>query len=205
MIGITLTSDQIRTAPTEVRQWIEHQVIASLGLGAETPALAPDQAPPHGHHLVACSAEDAAAVLAQIQGFLPAVNVFFEFGRAGINYGQPPVMAFRLLDILHHTRLQNVEQVMTCLDAINQALAAVRRDDSARFCGFDNQGHCLIAPQTQQSIFQLWQGLVARQQAASDAEGVSASPSPAPRTGNGAPAPKFMPPGYVKTGQPVED
>ncbi|SIO24394.1 hypothetical protein SAMN05443247_03091 [Bradyrhizobium erythrophlei] len=38
MIGITLTTDQIRTAPADVRQWIEHQVIASLGLAAETPA-----------------------------------------------------------------------------------------------------------------------------------------------------------------------
>ena len=41
MIGITLTTDQIRTAPADVRQWIEHQVIVSLGLAAETPAPAP--------------------------------------------------------------------------------------------------------------------------------------------------------------------
>src|SRR5579862_4906871 len=38
MIGITLTTDQIRSAPKEVRQWIEHQVIASLGLASEAPA-----------------------------------------------------------------------------------------------------------------------------------------------------------------------
>ena len=31
MIGITLTTDQIRNAPAEVRQWIEHEVIASSG------------------------------------------------------------------------------------------------------------------------------------------------------------------------------
>lgn len=41
MIGITLTTDQIRTAPADVRQWIEHQVIVALGLAAETPAPAP--------------------------------------------------------------------------------------------------------------------------------------------------------------------
>jgi hypothetical protein len=41
MIGITLTTDQIRTAPADVRQWIEHQVIVSLGLAAETPASVP--------------------------------------------------------------------------------------------------------------------------------------------------------------------
>ncbi len=107
--------------------------------------------------------EDAAAVLSQIQGALAAVNVFFEFGRPGVSYGQPPVMAFRLIDILNHTRLQNIGQVMTRLEVINQALAQVRRDPSAKFCGFDNEGHCLIAPATQASIAQLWQGMIANQ------------------------------------------
>ena len=32
MIGITLSSEQVRTAPPEVRIWIEHQVAISLGL-----------------------------------------------------------------------------------------------------------------------------------------------------------------------------
>jgi hypothetical protein len=32
MIGITLGSEQILRAPTEVRRWIEHEVTASLGL-----------------------------------------------------------------------------------------------------------------------------------------------------------------------------
>jgi hypothetical protein len=90
--------------------------------------------------------------------------VFFEFGRPGISFGQPAVMAFRLIDILHHTRLENIGQVMACLDLINQALSQVRSDPSARFCGFDNEGHCLIAPQTQASIASLWQNVLASQQ-----------------------------------------
>jgi len=202
MIGITLTTDQIRTAPADVRQWIEHQVIVSLGLAAETPAA--EQ--PHTSHLAACSEQDVAAVLAQIQGSLPSVNVFLEFGRAGISYGQPPVMAFRLLDILHHTRLRDIEQVIACLDVVNQAVTAVRHDPGARFCGFDNQGHCLIAPQTQQSIFRLWQGLLARQQAASGGEGVAAPAlAPAPRTGNGPATARLMPAGFGCTEERVED
>jgi hypothetical protein len=202
MIGITLTTDQIRTAPADVRQWIEHQVIVSLGLAAETPAA--EQ--PHTSHLATCSEQDAAAVLAQIQGSLPSVNVFLEFGRTGISYGQPPVMAFRLLDILHHTRLRDIEQVIACLDLINQAVTSVRHDPGARFCGFDNQGHCLIAPQTQQSIFRLWQGLLARQQAASGSEGVAAPTlAPAPRTGNGPAATRLMPAGFGCTEERIED
>jgi hypothetical protein len=202
MIGITLTTDQIRTAPAQVRQWIEHQVIASLGLSGEQPVT--EQ--PQTHHLGICSDDEAAAVLAQIQGSLPAVNVFFEFGRPGISYGRPPMMAFRLIDILHHTRLQNVGQVITCLDAINQALAVVRHEANARFCVFDHEGHCFIAPETQQSILRLWQGMLASRQAASNV--ASASPAtlaPAAQNENGAVAPAFMPVGYVKTAEPVED
>ncbi len=167
MIGITLTADQIRSAPREVRRWIEHEVLAGLGLSAETAAPA---APPQAAHLVACSEEEATAVLAQIQTVLPAVNVFFEFARPGVSYGQPPVMAFRLIDILHHTRLQNVGQVMACLEMINQALAKVRRDPTSRFCGFDNEGHCLIAPATQAAIAVLWQNVLASHQAVTPAE-----------------------------------
>ena len=164
MIGIILTTDQIRNAPAEVRRWIEHEVIASLGLAADVPVTA---SAPQTAHLIALSAEEAAAVLLQIENVMPAVNVFFEFGRPGISFGQPAVMAFRLIDILHHTRLSNVGQVMACLDMINQALALVRRDPTARFCSFDNEGHCLITPQTQTSIASLWQNVLASQQPAS--------------------------------------
>lgn len=161
MIGITLTTDQVRNAPAQVRQWIEHEVIASLGLAADAPAAEHPQA----SHLIACTTEDAAAVLAQIKGLMPAFNVFFEFARPGISFGQPPVMAFRLIDILYHTRLQDVGQVVECLEAINEALARVRHDASAKFCGFDNQGHCFIAPETQRSVAALWQSILAEQKA----------------------------------------
>jgi hypothetical protein len=160
MIGITLTGEQIRNAPTPVRQWIEQEVIASLGLAPQTPAAVPPQAA----HLVACSLEDLASVLDRIQNVLPAVNVFFEFGRPGVGYGQPAVMAFRLTDILNHTRLQTIGQVMACLEMINQALTQARGDPSAQFCGFDNEGHCFIAPQTQAGVATLWQNMITRQQ-----------------------------------------
>ena len=133
MIAITLTTDQIRSAPIEVRQWIEHEVIAALDLAA--PA-APSLKPVQTAHLVACSMQEAAAVLSQIQGMWPAVNVFFEFARPIISLGMPPVMSLRLIDILHHTKLESIEQVMESLEAINRALARVRHDVSAKFCGF---------------------------------------------------------------------
>lgn len=170
MIGITLTADQIRNAPREVRQWIEHEVTAGLGIAPTQPPAPPPQAV----HLVACSMEEAQAILTRIEGVLPAINVFFELGRPVVSYGQPPVMVFRLLDIMHHTRLQNVGQVMACLQLINQALADVRRDASARFCDFDDAGHCLLPQQTQQSMAALWQKMIASHQAA---EGANFAPA----------------------------
>lgn len=153
MIGITLSIEQIRAAPPEVRRWIEHEVIAALGMAAAAPAAPP----PSVNHLVACSRDDVAAVLARIQDYLPAVNVMFEFSRPGISMGQPPLMQFRLMDILHHARLANIDQVIECLDILNRALADARNDPSVRFCGFDHEGHCLIAPQTQVSVAAVWQ------------------------------------------------
>jgi hypothetical protein len=83
MIGITLTSEQIRSAPKEVRQWIEHEVIAGLGAAAVAPAQTA--------HVVSCAVEEAADVLAQIRSIVPAVNVFLEFGRPTSSFGQPPM------------------------------------------------------------------------------------------------------------------
>ena len=168
MIGITLTADQIRNAPPDVRRWIEHQVLSGLGLAPDAepqPTL-----PAQSAHLVACTVDDAAKVLAQIESVLPAVNVFFEFGRPGVSLGQPPVMMFRLIDILHHTRLQNIGQVMASLEMINEALAEARHDPSVRFCGFDNEGHCLIAPETQRAIASVWQSVIAKQHGVAEGE-----------------------------------
>ena len=153
MIGITLSIEQIRAAPAEVRRWIEHEVFAALGVAAAAPA-APSASV---SHLVACTRDEVSGVLARIQGHLLAVNVLFEFSRPGISLGQPPLMQFRLMDILHHTRLQNIGQVIECLDAINRALAEVRNDPAARFCGYDHEGHCLIVPSTQASVAAVWQ------------------------------------------------
>jgi hypothetical protein len=174
MIGITLSSEQIRTAPPDVRRWIEREVMTSLS----QQALPADDSKPHAEHLAACGEEDVAAILAQIQGVLPAVNVFFEFGRQGAVFGQPNIEAFRLLDIAHHTRLQNVAQVIACLDIINQAFSRVCGDASAKFCGFDREGHCFIALETQQSILHLWQKVVASQHfALGDQEPVASPPA----------------------------
>ena len=51
MIGITLTSEQIRNAPADVRRWIEREVMMSLGQH-----VAPENgSKARGEHLATCS------------------------------------------------------------------------------------------------------------------------------------------------------
>jgi hypothetical protein len=105
--------------------------------------------------------EESAAVLSLIQGTLPVVNVFFELGRQGISVEAEDLTAFRVTDILQHTRLQGAEQVIACLDTISAAVRRVRGDSSTVFYGLDSRGHCFISAQTQRSILQVWQQVIA--------------------------------------------
>jgi hypothetical protein len=153
MIGITLGVEQIRNAPAQVRQWIEQQVSGALGCMVA--------AMPQPPHLTACTQAQAATVLERIRNLPSVVAVFFEFARPGICYGEPSVMAFRLIDIQRLTRLETVTRLLECLGVINQAFAEVCDDPAARFCDFDNLGHCLILPDTHSSIAVLLEEIVA--------------------------------------------
>lgn len=154
MVGITLSPEQIRSAPPEVRRWLEQQLFPMFG-------LQPSAAELDSSRLAACRVDEVAAMLSLIQGMLPVVNVFFELGREGINVEAADLTAFRLADILRHTRLQTVEQVLACLDTISAAARRVRGDDDAAFYGLDDQGHCFVSAQTQHSIMNVWQQIVA--------------------------------------------
>ena len=181
MFGITLSPEQIRAAPSEVRRWLEHELAVSLGLNP--PALPITQ--PSSPHLAACTPEEAAQVLSLIQGMLPVVNVFFELGREGAAPGEG-IEAFRLADVMRHTRLEAPAQVLACLEVLDQAVQRLRNDPGATFHAVDERGYCLVAAQTQRSIRAIWQQIVAQRElvrpaASSHTEGpVSARLGPFP-------------------------
>ncbi|OAE99942.1 hypothetical protein AYJ54_32175 [Bradyrhizobium centrolobii] len=164
MIGITLTADQICNAPIEVRRWIEHEVIAGLRLAPQARA----SSPPRIARPAICSEDEMAAIFGRLRGMPVALSVLFEFRLPGINFGDPPVKSFRLMDILHNSKLQGIEQVMTGLDAISKALADLRGDPGVCFCDFDSEGHCFLAPETQASIAKLWHDIVVQQEPPAD-------------------------------------
>lgn len=165
MVGVTLSPEQIKSAPPEVRRWLEHQLALSFGLQEHTAERVQEPTPdaaPLVQALMVFAPQEAAAILALIQNMLPAVNVFFELGRRGESIGQEGIEAFRLVDVMRHARLQSLEQVGAGLQAINEAARQVRQDPNGSLFFIDPSGYCLIAMQTQQSIFRVWQEIVAQ-------------------------------------------
>jgi len=156
MTGITLTSEQIRRAPAEVRRWIEHEVATSLGFQVQA-TDSQRQIP----QLAGCGHDELVAVLSLIQGVFPAVNVFFELGRKSTSFAEGRLEAYRVSDIQHHTRLQSPEQVISCLNFINESLHQVRGSAGASFYGADGD-YCFVATETQQNIRRLWFELLGR-------------------------------------------
>lgn len=152
MTGITLSAEQIRQAPAEVRRWIEHEVATALGLQVQTTQRELPE-------LVGCGHDELKAVLSLIQGVFPAVNVFFELGRKGTSCAQDRLEAYRLSDIQLHTRLQSTEQVLYCLNLINEALHQARGSTGDSFYGTEGD-YCFIATETQQNIRSLWFELI---------------------------------------------
>ena len=169
MIGITLTADQICNAPIEVRRWIEHEVIAGLRLAPQASASSVAAPARRSALPAACNEDDMAEIFGRLRGMPVALSVLFEFRHPGISFGNPPVKSYRLMDILHNSKLESIDQVIVGLGAISAALADLRGDADVRFCDFDNEGHCFLAPETQASIAKLWHDVVVGQQSLADA------------------------------------
>jgi hypothetical protein len=155
MIGVTLSPEQIRSAPPEVRRWLEQEIAASLGFGGHAV-----EAMPPSDRLVGATAQEARAILVSIRGMLPVVSVFLELGRTSEVAAPPGFVVFSLAKIFTHVRLATIEQVIASIDRINEATQAVKQDDSCNLCLMDRQGFCVVAKQTQESIARLWQELV---------------------------------------------
>lgn len=153
MAGITLSAEEIKAAPPEVRRWLEQEVLRAIGAQVARPQ-------PAAAALVGCNFEEARDMLSLVQAMLPVVNVFFELGREAASVAVHGMRAFSIADIQRHVRLQSPDQVVECLDVLTESLRRTRGDASASFYALDDQGHCLVAEATMRSILRLWQEIV---------------------------------------------
>jgi len=196
MVGLTLSAEQIRSAPQEVRRWLEQEIMRTLGLQPGHEFAAQAATPP----LVGCNVEEAREILSLVQNMLPVVSVFFELGREANSIPVRAMRAFRLGDIQRGSRLHTPQQVIECLDVLSQALRQVKGDADAAFYGLDNQGHCLVAESTMRSILRLWQEIVAQHALqAGEQPAAAADPFVAPPAPATASAQPYRIPGYTVT------
>ena len=162
MISFAFTVDEVKSAPPEVRRWIEREAAAALAALSR-----PEPDPLHHHHtasLAACTPEEAAEVYDLIKGNFLLSQVLFDLAReTPANRGGPPLHALSLADMLRHTRLADGDHLVDCFSAITQAFRSVRNDPEASLFGFDQYGQVWIHQTTYESIRELWGQLSYRQ------------------------------------------
>jgi len=157
MIGFSFSVEQARSAPPEVRHWIEREITAAV---AALSKFEHDPAQVHAPSLAACLPEEAAQVFELIKGNFLLSQVFFELARETPNsHAAAPLYPIGIADILRHTRLGDGDRLVDCFTAINQAFQSLRNDPEATLFGFDPYGHVFIHQATHDSIRELWERL----------------------------------------------
>ncbi len=101
-------------------------------------------------------------VFNRIAGNSIIARVFFELAR-DTAFAAPatPFHVVNLVDVMRHLQLVEAQQVLSCLDAINQAFQQIRRDPQASLFALDEAGHIYLHELTYHGIRQVWQQLVA--------------------------------------------
>jgi hypothetical protein len=159
MTSFTFSIEQVRSAPAEVRRWIEHEVmmaVAALNRSEHDPSQV------HEAALAACMPHEAAQLFEMIKGNFLLSQVFFELARDMPNSHDPaPLHPLSVADIMRHTRLADGDRLVDCFTAINQAFQTIRNDAEATLFAFDQQGHVFIHQTTHDSIRQIWEQLFA--------------------------------------------
>ncbi len=102
MTSFTFSLDQLRSAPPEVRRWVENEIAAALS-GLTHSEHGPSE--PHSAELTACTPEEALKVFELIKGNFLLSQVFFELAREMPNSGSSaPLHTLNIGELLRHTR-----------------------------------------------------------------------------------------------------
>jgi hypothetical protein len=159
MTSFTFSIEQMRSAPPEVRRWIEREIASAL---AALNRSEHDPSQVHAAALAACMPEEAAQLFEMIKDNFLLSQVFFELARDIANSrGAAPFHPLSVADILRHTRIGDGDRLVDCFTAINQAFQTIRNDPEVTLFGFDQQGHVFIHQTTHDSIRRLWEQLFA--------------------------------------------
>ena len=157
MTHFTFTTQDLRSAPTEVRRWLLGRIESELvALASAVPVGAAPESPA----LAACTPEEALGIFDLVKGDFAATHVFLELARDELQSGAAaPLHAVNVGALLRNTRLDD-HRLVSCLQTINRAFQEVRRDPEAMLFGFDQANHVYVHETTYHSVHNLWQQLV---------------------------------------------
>jgi hypothetical protein len=156
MIGITLSAEQIRSAPPEVRRWIEAEIAATVT------ALHPVTPDPQvqAAMLAPCGPQDAARLFEALRGDHALAQLFLELGREGGHAMPGGLVAHRAGDVMQHSRIEGRDRLLAGLATIERAFHAVRQDADGALLGMDRAGNVYVHETTCRSIAALWARLL---------------------------------------------
>jgi hypothetical protein len=163
MVGFTFSAEQIKAAPPEVRRWMEAEIVKALTGGPAHAGEAPNSETSDRLQvaLAAGTAAEMQETFKRVASNSIIARVFFELARDTSFAGKAtPFHVVTLVDIMRHLQLVEAQQVLTCLDSINQAFQQVRHDPQASLFALDEAGHIYLHDLTYHGIRQVWQQLV---------------------------------------------
>jgi hypothetical protein len=165
MTSFTFSAEQVRSAPPEVRRWMETEIATALGLQAR---FEHDPSKTQAGALAECTVDEVAQIFKLISGNFLVTQVFFELARetTAVN-GIPSLHALSLSDMQRHVQLADGHMLIECLNAINEALQRVRNDEAASLFANDEFGHVYIHVTTYRNIRRLREQLVLAQSSGS--------------------------------------
>jgi len=154
--SFTFTTEELRSAPAEVRRWLLGRIDSDLSALMVAPT-----SPRNSPALAACTPEEAARIFDLIRDDFAATHVFLELARdlpSGDNSGEP-LHAVNIGALLRNTRLSD-HALVSCLQTIDRAFQEIRHDAEAVLFGFDQANHLFVHETTYRSVRSLWQGLL---------------------------------------------
>ena len=111
MTSFTFSIEQVRSAPPEVRRWIEREIAAAL---AALSKAEHDPSQVHAAAVAACMPEEVVQLFELIKGNFLLSQVFFELAREMPKcHGAAPLYPMSIADILRHTRLADSDRLAT--------------------------------------------------------------------------------------------
>jgi hypothetical protein len=157
-VSLVLTSEQVKSAPREVRQWLFRL------LGAEDPTAFVVERNGFRYtedNLAICSEAEISAIYDRICIEPVATQILFQFGCNSYDPATGAVHAHRVHvgDFLRYTDLRNATRLDGYLDMITAALRAERNDPAAQFFEHDHHSAYWVHELTQSNIHRLWEKL----------------------------------------------